>query len=156
MSVAIPLRNRRGDVVATAHVDSADARLAEKRWYLLRNGYAVRTEVEAGKKRMLYLHREVLGLGSGAPEVDHRNRDKLDCRRRNLRVATRSLNCCNRGANRARSLPRNVYQVHGIPGFKVQLKVKGRTQHVGMYPTVGRAASAARSARSTASPPRPI
>lgn len=45
----IDLRNRSGAVVARALVDEADAHLAEKPWYRLRNGYAVRTEIVDGK-----------------------------------------------------------------------------------------------------------
>lgn len=40
------------------------------------------------------MHRLLVGAERGI-EVDHKNRDGLDCRRENLRVATRSQNASN-------------------------------------------------------------
>jgi hypothetical protein len=43
------------------------------------------------QRRSLYMHRQLLGLEHGDPrQGDHRNHDTLDCRRANLRIATRS------------------------------------------------------------------
>jgi hypothetical protein len=41
------------------------------------------------------MHRLILGLGPGDPDVDHANHDKLDNRRRNLRLATKTQNQAN-------------------------------------------------------------
>jgi len=46
--------------------------------------------------RILLLHREILRAGPGQ-EVDHKNRDTLDCREGNLRLATGSQNSANKG-----------------------------------------------------------
>lgn len=63
--------------------------------------YAARTVHElqpyAGPKRKsktVLMHRVIMGL-SGTEDVDHRNGNKLDNRRDNLRPATRSNNCGN-------------------------------------------------------------
>lgn len=56
----------------------------------------------AGPQRVL-LHYEVLGLKnplSHGRVIDHKNRDGLDCRKRNLRVCSQSENAANRGPNR--------------------------------------------------------
>jgi hypothetical protein len=144
----IELRNRRGHVVGVALIDDQDAHLAKKPWYLLRGGYAVRTEIKDGKKRMLYLHREVMGMHPGGRTVvDHKDRNRLDCRRRNLRVVRQATNSSNRGANRARRLPRNVYPGKNGVGFRVQMKVNGRSVHVGTYPSIEEAGDVAIQAR---------
>jgi hypothetical protein len=86
----IPLRRRDGTVRAYVLVDPADHEwLTQWRWSLS-HGYARRDERRAGKRRVVYLHRAILGLERGDPRhVDHRNRDPLDCRRANLRIAQR-------------------------------------------------------------------
>jgi hypothetical protein len=144
----IDLRDRAGAVVARALVDKADAHLADKPWYRLRNGYAVRTEIANGKKRMVYMHREVLGLSYGDRSVvDHINGDKLDNRRRNLRVVSQRANTRNRAANRGRRLPRNVYPSHSGDAYRVQVKVEGSAVHIGTFATLDRARTEAVRAR---------
>lgn len=90
----------------TTVVDEADyAQLSKWSWRALvrtNNVYAVRFErrSETGrqKRRMIYMHRQILGLRPGDPEhVDHANRDGLDNRRMNLRICTRSQNLGNVG-----------------------------------------------------------
>lgn len=43
-----------------------------------------------------YMHRLIMGAGPGDPEVDHENRNGLDCRRFNLRFITKSGQLRNR------------------------------------------------------------
>ena len=59
--------------------------------------YAYRnTPYVAGHRTQQLLHRFILGVDDSTIEVDHKNRDGLDCRRHNLRVATHSQNQGNR------------------------------------------------------------
>lgn len=69
-------------------------------WWLTSHGY-VGTDVrrKGGGYRRVYLHRRVLKAPSGL-EVDHRNRNKLDNRRANLRLATGTQNKRNAGPRR--------------------------------------------------------
>jgi len=64
------------------------------------NGYAHRNQWVNGKNRKIYMHRIILGNPRGIlikVETDHKNRNKLDNRRKNLRVVTRSENVLNKG-----------------------------------------------------------
>lgn len=78
-----------------AIVDAEDyERIVRHKWYY--DGYAMRDVYENGKKRKVLMHRVVIGY-DGDMDVDHINRDKLDNRKCNLRVVSRSVNLMNRG-----------------------------------------------------------
>lgn len=80
-----------------AIVDDADAGLASMTWSLHNRGYAVTKRWENGKTFSTLLHRLLMGNPEGM-QVDHINGDRLDCRRSNLRLATRSQNMMNRAS----------------------------------------------------------
>jgi|GEM_PF-4307238 len=74
MSIAL---HPRGHAV----VDEADyTTQSQHRWWLHPNGYAFRVEYSGGRRRTVYLHREIISARLGQ-ETDHVNRDKLDNRR---------------------------------------------------------------------------
>lgn len=75
-------------------VDEEDfTRVNALKWFYT-HGYA---RNDAGKKRV-YMHRFILGLRRGQ-YCDHRNHDRLDNRRKNLRVCSQSQNCANQYKN---------------------------------------------------------
>lgn len=81
-----------------AKIEDADYEsLSLYNWFLGKNGYAYRSGKMKNSVRgkAVYLHREIMGFPDGA--VDHINRDKLDCRRSNLRCASKSQNALNAG-----------------------------------------------------------
>jgi hypothetical protein len=89
----LPLRRRDGTLAAHAIIDAADAQLARHKWHLRDGRYAVRSYQIARVKHNVYLHRAVLGLVPGdGLEGDHIDRNKLDCRRSNLRIVTHAQN----------------------------------------------------------------
>ncbi len=103
----VPLAN----TAVVALVDGDDAELALKyRWQLLKGGkyakrqYAISRHVTVNEwpvgfhrpvSGSLSLHRLIM-LPEQGMDVDHWNRNGLDCRRANLRVTTRSNNLANR------------------------------------------------------------
>jgi len=136
-----------------AIVDSKDyPSLARFKWYAHRNWhtksfYAVRHETAVRSKRTksgwLNLSRtmqqQLLGKRKGL-EIDHRNRNTLDNRRRNLRWATRAQQAQNRMRNNAcgyKGLFRN-----DCGQFTARITVSGKRLILGTFPTPERAARA--------------
>ena len=97
-----------------AMVDASDFdRVCRYRWYKHPTGY-IQACVKAGigqPFKSLLLHRFVMfGLPATGPMVDHRNRNKLDCRRANLRVCDRTQN----QGNMRRDPERKTSRYHGV------------------------------------------
>jgi hypothetical protein len=99
-------------------------------WFIMQNGYvASHMRTDAGL-RIVYLHQFLtghFGNGKGQDSIDHANRNKLDNRLTNLRVATQSEQNANRGKvarkHNARPLPDDI-QPTDIPKFVVYYKEK--------------------------------
>jgi hypothetical protein len=136
----LPVR-RHGVVVAHTIVDQEDYdRLARHRWRLDRGGYVVRN---SGNRHYI-LHREVLGLGKGDPMCDHRNRDRLDNRRANLRLCTPQGNSENRGPTRSsRSGVRGVSWHAGVGKWQATVWLRGRSYYLGIFDSVEEAGAVA-------------
>lgn len=109
----IPLRNHTGEIVAEALVDDSDYEAVSSfRWSRSADGYAVRKE--PGRSGLISMHRHLMGLEKYDPrQVDHVNRDRLDNRRANLRIADPVANAENRG-----SLPGSSSRHRGVHAGK--------------------------------------
>lgn len=83
-----------------ALVDAEDyEKYGNKKWHLNSYGYATRAEYPRGEHyKRLYLHREIMRCPKGMV-VDHLNGDKLDCRKKNMRICTDAENHKNRHDN---------------------------------------------------------
>jgi len=91
---SIPLS--RGKVAIVSPEDYE--RLAKHSWYFGHRGYAMRSKnMPDGRRKTVSMHREILGSRLDE-EVDHKNRNRLDNQRSNLRVLGHSANLHNRGA----------------------------------------------------------
>jgi hypothetical protein len=141
--IEIPLRSRDGNVRAIALIDAADAHLAAHRWFLSA-GYAVRTVQRDGKRTTFCLHREVLQVSGSSTHVDHISGDPLDCRRANLRCATRAENQQNRPAQKGTSRYRNVSYHANEQAWRARVQLDGKHHHLGYFKTEEQAAEAAR------------
>lgn len=120
--------------------------LSRFKWNHLKVGYAARyigTPTD-GSRKMILMHREIMGFPSC--EVDHINGDRLDNRRTNLRVCSRSSNAQNAGTRYPRGkYGRNVARVVGNRDkpFAVRCSFQGKPVHGGYFATVKEAQRAA-------------
>lgn len=81
---------------AVAIVSDEDyERVSQYKWSLQSAGYAVRGIKRDGRWTHELMHRFILGDSCAGLDVDHINMDRLDNRRSNLRMATRSQNMAN-------------------------------------------------------------
>ena len=124
------------DMVAV--IDDCDIeRVNEHRWFLRKNGYAQMIGDISGDG---LLHRFIMKAKKGT-EIDHIDRDKLNCRRGNMRFVTRSENCTNREAW-ASSGEKYIYDRKYVRKYMVQIPVNGKRKHIGYFTELSDAISA--------------
>lgn len=128
-----------------ARIDAPDLPwLSRFTWRLHRTGYAVRTMRIDGRPFTVAMHREIARPLPGF-EVDHANGLKLDNRRRNLRIVTRSLNNANsrpRGASGLKGVTKRRDPKLRSERWTAGITVGERTIHLGDYPSPLLAAAA--------------
>ena len=110
--------------------------LNQWKWHC-RGGYACRTiniKTDSGRRTTKYIsmHREILGV-AGRSEVDHRDLDKLNNTKSNLRVSSRSENMMNQGVRKDnRSGYKGIRQTK-YKTFEVRVCSKGKSIQVGTF-----------------------
>lgn len=157
-SSRIPLYAKNGAIVAYTLVGSDDAAwLSQWTWRLLtppddRSHYAIRSERIDGHRVRVYMHREILGLPRKKrrqdPQGDHINRDGLDNRRANLRVATHAQNLQNKASYRGSSSRyRGVSWNKVAQKWHAYMRLSGKLRYLGLFDREEDAAKAAAEAR---------
>lgn len=145
----LPLRDRDGNVKAYAYISPEDGWAREFRWTLWSAGYAARRVGPAKNRKLILLHRQIMGLEEGdALAVDHINRERLDNRRTNLRVIPRWANAQNlpahtRGGSRP-SAHRGVTWNAAAGKWRVSHTFKGKSIYAGSFDDESEAATVAR------------
>ena len=154
----VPLRTVGQDEIGSyAVIDAADAEWVGRwNWHLTTNGYAARSTHVDGKSRTIRLHRALLGLGPISKDprhIDHIDRDRLNCQRANLRVATKLENAQNLPSyDGAASRHRGVSWDRRAGKWKARIKINGKERFIGHFDSEEAAGAAARSARQEAMP----
>jgi hypothetical protein len=111
-----------------ALVDDEDyARLCDFPWRKIKSGYACANS----KRKWLYLHRIVMNAEPGE-QIDHKNRDRLDCRKCNLRIVTSAQNHMNAGLH-----GRNTSGYKGVSFNKHAGRWRAYIGHDGKNQTLG-------------------
>jgi hypothetical protein len=126
----IPVGNRH-----IAKIDEADHEmLSQFKWRLAAHGYACCTLKSSGRSRVVTMHRMIM-LPDPGQLIDHANGDPLDNRRENLRLADNSTNQANRHAllDHSSSRFKGVTWNRGLQKWQAQIKVDGRSRHLGLH-----------------------
>jgi len=110
------------------------------KWHARRNRpggiwYAGRVDYTGGKKRLIFMHREILGLSDRNQHVDHINGDGLDNRRSNLRIATNAENNRNhrKPSNALTSLYKGVSWHKLSRKWQAQITFNGKKRYLGLF-----------------------
>lgn len=89
-----------------------------------------------------YVHRVVMNAKRGE-SVDHINMNKLDCRKANLRIATKSQNLANRGpAKHNKSGFKGVYFCRQTGRYRAEIRFNNQRVKIGRFDTAEAAARA--------------
>jgi len=134
----IPIINSR----RVALVDNRDYRaISSRKWYLMSGRrYAASPSTVNGRTVVIYMHRLIAETPSGFV-TDHRNRNRLDNRRRNLRTATNSQNIVNQSKQGMRRGIRKYSRYRGVTWHRTHLRwvaktsVNGRAHFIGYFRT---------------------
>jgi hypothetical protein len=118
-----------------AIIDPEDyEKIAVDDWQLYNNHnykyYAVRLE----DCKVVFMHRQIMNNPAGFV-VDHRNREGLDNRKSNLRLATRSQNNCNRKQMQGTSKYRGVCYNKRTKKWRAAISFNGMYKHLGLFET---------------------
>jgi hypothetical protein len=118
-------------------VDNEDfENLKNYRWYLDSDGYP---QTWIGNKR-IKMHHLICPIREGL-EVDHRNQNKCDNRRENLRLVTISQNRANRDLQCNNKTGFKGVDIHK-GRWRAQIKFNKKKIHIGYFPTKEEAARA--------------
>lgn len=151
----VPLRARDGSVRAYAIIDADLADWANQwRWCMDDRGYAYRKTSRRRGSLTIRLHRELLGLVHWTGlQGDHIDRDRLNCRMGNLRVATHLQNHQNMPSVSGSSSRHRGVCWHGPTGkWMARIKVGGKSQYLGVFTGELEAARVAKDARLASMP----
>jgi len=112
--------------------------LSKNKWHLHSGGYASckGTRVNNPKRSSIYMHRLIMGCPKDM-EIDHINGNKLDNRRRNLRICTTSQNAMNRtiqSNNTSGHKGVSWCKTHKI--WKCYIRKQNKTIHLGHYKNI--------------------
>lgn len=130
-----------------AIVDDEDFELLSKYKWGAHKGkktfYAVRQEKVNGKKRNIFMHRQLLGISEKGLISDHINRNGLDNTKANLRACSITENNRNAGKNAKNKCGfKGVFWDIAYGKYRVQISVDGRRTHIGRYDCLLEAAKA--------------
>ena len=104
-------------------VDEVDNDLLQYTWAIHSDGYP-RAFVNGSMRRLHKLVAERMGLNG---LIDHKNGNKADCRRSNLRLSTRSRNSLNMGR------PRGVSWCNKRKKYIAKIRVDKKNYYLGQF-----------------------
>lgn len=116
-----------------AIVDDSDYEwLSQYKWRFYGSGYAVRDVIIDGVNEIIYMHKAILDCPDNAIG-DHKDRDKLNNQRSNLRVATFTQNSINSLREKNKAGYRGVSRQSDSDTYKAQIKVNKVIVYLGSF-----------------------
>lgn len=135
----IQLANGRG----VALVDDEDFPLVSQYTWHWRNGYAAANIIRDGKRTRISMHKLIL---PGVPLIDHRDHNRLNNTRWNLRPATKAQNVHNAGPYYGRrgktSRYKGVSRAYKRDAWVAHIMENGRAHYLGFFKSEEAAARA--------------
>jgi hypothetical protein len=117
---------------AVAVVDDEDyALVSQYSWCLHSKGYAIARVPGMGTK-LVYMHRLILAAPPRS-QVDHRDHDKLNNCRYNLRLCTRQQNQYNRCKQASSSRYKGVSYCKQMKRWRASISINGRQKNLGRF-----------------------
>ena len=104
--------------------------MSKYRWHRA-NGYAMR-HISTKPDKRIYMHRQILNISSELV-VDHKNRNKLDNRKVNLRPATISQNAGNSKKRVGLSRYKGVSFFKPRGYWRARITINGKSTLIGYY-----------------------
>jgi len=147
MADLIQLQRKNGTIL----IDPEDAGLLDYTWTIGKNGYAIRCKMTNRKRTFYYMHRVILARKIGrelqnGEQVDHINRNRLDNRRENLRLATPQINTLNRGLSSNNTSGflgvSNAHRPKRIKQWHAYITINRKRRFLGIFLTAKEAARA--------------
>lgn len=142
------ITNRKGETFTVLYDDKDCELISRYKWMISKKGYAVTQVRIYGQRQTFSMHRLILGVTDPKIQVDHKNRNKLDNRRSEIRTCTNSENQKNRngrGASKYLGVSKQSCKANGKeygPYIKAHIRVDGRLMCLGSFKTEESAARA--------------
>lgn len=112
--------------------------LSKYKWYYNNIGYAVRDiwDKVIKKKKSIYLARSLMGDILPNQIIDHINQNKLDNRKNNLRITTRTVNLLNSGNFKHNTSGFRGVTWNGQKGkWQAAIQLNYKKRHLGFFST---------------------
>ena len=111
-------------------IDNQDYDLFQLNWYVAKDGYVTHRCKKRGYLRLHKLIAERMGL---IGMIDHKDTNKLNNSRINLRLCTDTQNQANRAKGYGISKYKGVFQQKGRRKYRAQLRYEGKNIHLGSF-----------------------
>lgn len=131
----IPLHGKRGDGKFALVDDEDFEKVTKHSWSLDLKGYVRAGVRREGKNISLRIHRVIMNEPRGM-QIDHKDGNKLDNRKKNLRVCTNAENCRNRNRYKGStniSGNKGVYWHKQNKKWVVMIKVNQKIYYLGSF-----------------------
>ena len=121
-----------GDIVHAIVDDDSYDDVIGKSWYLDKDGYARHSTRVGGMPKSYALHRFVMGVDDPSIIVDHRDGNKLNCQRYNLKPTDAKGNSRNKLC-RSTSGRTGVHWDKRHNKWEAAIKINGKKIHLGWF-----------------------